>query len=97
MKNLTKAAEMLYISQPALSNSISALERELNVQLFEHISQKMLLTKYGQIFCHRISCVLKDMDFAVAEIKRLPGQISSVLTISTVMPEFFTPIASMYH
>lgn len=95
--NLSKAAELLYISQPALSKSISSLEKELGVQLFDRRNRKMRLTSFGQIFYHRISRVLKDLDAAATEIKRLSGITSSVLTISTTMPEFFTPVASMYH
>lgn len=96
-KNLSKTAELLYISQPALSKSISSLEKELGVQLFERRNRKMYLTTYGQIFYHRVSRILKDLNSTVTEIKRVSGQTSSILTISTIMPEFFTPIATMYH
>lgn len=97
MKNLSKAAEALYISQPALSKSIAALEKELGAPLFDRRNRKMILTLYGEIFYHRISRILKDLDSAVGEVKRISGQTSSILTISTIMPEFFTPIAIMYH
>lgn len=97
MKSLSKASEMLYISQPALSKSISSLEKELGVQLFERRNRKMILTTFGQMFYHRTIRLLKELDASVAEIKRISGQTSSVLTISTIMPEFFTPIATMYH
>lgn len=97
MKNLSKASELLYLSQPALSKSIASLENELGVQLFDRRNRKMYLTTFGQVFYHRVSRILKDLDSAVTEIKRISGQTSSVLTISTIMPEFFTPIATMYH
>lgn len=97
LKSLGKAAQLLYISQPALSKSISSLEKELGVQLFERRNRKMILTLYGEIFYHRIIRVLKELDSAEKEIRSVSGQTNSVLTISTIMPEFFTPIATMYH
>ncbi len=97
LKSLCKAAQLLYISQPALSKSISSLEKELGVQLFERRNRKMILTLYGEIFYHRIRRVLNELDSAEKEIRSISGQTNSVLTISTIMPEFFTPIATMYH
>lgn len=42
--NFTEAAAQLYISQPALSQQISALEKELNMQLFVRSKKKVYLT-----------------------------------------------------
>lgn len=42
--NFTEAAAQLYISQPALSQQISALEKELNMQLFIRSKKKVYLT-----------------------------------------------------
>lgn len=97
LKNLSKASQVLFISQPALSKSISSLEEELGVQLFERRSRKMSLTSVGQVFFNRTVRLLKDLDTSVSEVRQLSGQINSVLNISTVMPEFFTPISIMYH
>ena len=45
---LSKAAEKLYISQPALSYTIAALERETECQLFTRDKNKLILTADGQ-------------------------------------------------
>ncbi len=47
-KNISKAAELLYLSQPSVSLQIKALERELGVQLFERRGPKITLTYDGQ-------------------------------------------------
>ena len=47
-ENITKAAELLYISQPALSKSLSILESELNCQLFNRIGHKLYLNENGK-------------------------------------------------
>jgi DNA-binding transcriptional LysR family regulator len=45
--NFTRAAEMLYVSQPALSKQIRALERQLRVNLFERRPSSVRLTRAG--------------------------------------------------
>ena len=48
LAHLTRAAEKLHISQPAVSAQIKALEDELGVILFERTPQGMLLTAAGR-------------------------------------------------
>ncbi|MBQ9912547.1 MAG: LysR family transcriptional regulator [Firmicutes bacterium] len=45
---MLKASELLYVSQPALSNSIKSLEIELGVDLFERRGKKLVLTNAGR-------------------------------------------------
>ena len=47
-KNITKAAETLLISQPAITQTIKKLEQELNVMLFYRTSRGVELTDYGE-------------------------------------------------
>lgn len=49
-KNITRAAEKLYISQPSLSLSIHSLEKELNTTLFERKNGVLTLTYAGLLF-----------------------------------------------
>lgn len=49
LKNYTKAAQELYISQPALSKQILSLEESLGVKLFERNTKKVRLTFAGEI------------------------------------------------
>lgn len=49
--NFTKAATKLYLSQPNLSRSIAALEKELDVKLFiRHPDKSISLTQEGQLY-----------------------------------------------
>ena len=49
-KSFTKAAEVLFLSQPYLSKQIKALEQNLDVNLFYRNSNTITLTENGQIF-----------------------------------------------
>lgn len=46
--SFTKASEKLYISQPAVTQSIKKLEEQLNVELFKRTSNGIILTKAGE-------------------------------------------------
>lgn len=49
--NFTKAAAKLYLSQPNLSRSIAALEKELDVKLFiRHPDKSISLTQEGELY-----------------------------------------------
>ena len=50
--NFTEAAKQLYISQPALSQQISAMEKELNMQLFVRRKGKVYLTPAAVVLLH---------------------------------------------
>ena len=54
-KSITKAAQKLYISQPSLSLSIQALEKETGIPLFERNRGEMKLTYAGSLF-FKIGC-----------------------------------------
>ena len=47
--NFTRAAQECHIAQPAISEQISSLEKELGVQLFERGARSIRLTAAGRI------------------------------------------------
>lgn len=47
-ENLTKASEILHISQPAVTKHIKNLENELNTQLFKRSKYGMILNENGK-------------------------------------------------
>lgn len=52
-ENLTRAAQILYITQPALSKQLKLLEEELGKQLFIRQGAKIRLTSDGKLLCTR--------------------------------------------
>ena len=58
-QSFSKAAELLYISQPALSRYISTLEKRLGVVLFDRSATPIQLTSAGKQFCTYASAILE--------------------------------------
>ncbi|NQZ52944.1 MAG: LysR family transcriptional regulator [Piscirickettsiaceae bacterium] len=68
----TRAAELLYLSQPAVSMQIKQLENEVEVPLFERIGKRLFLTEAGEellIYARNISQQLAELDDVFNEIR----------------------------
>lgn len=81
MQNLSKAAETLHISQPALSQSISKLEQELGTPLFVRKGRQIVLNEAGQLFFREACDSLRNLDKVMAELEELSTGHSSQLTM----------------
>ena len=60
--SFTRAAERLYVSQPAVTNAIRSLEEELGIQLFDRNQKLVSLTAEGQIFATHVEQVMHGID-----------------------------------
>ena len=80
-KNISKAAKELYISQPAISKSISNLENELQTHLFERTSRGVSLTEEGQLLFHHVSDAFHSLEAGEAELSRIRDMGLGHLTI----------------
>lgn len=88
-----KAAEELYLTQPAVSLQIKALEEELGVQLFDRTGAKIALTPAGQVL-QRYAIESRDL-FANAEheIAAVSGEEAGTLALgaSTTIAQYVLP------
>src|SRR6476620_1220950 len=64
-----RAAQRLYIAQPALSQSIRRLEAALGVELLERTSRSVRLTRPGRVFQKQVRAILAGVDRAVADTR----------------------------
>lgn len=71
IQHMTKAAEKLSISQPALSRSIARLEDELGVPLFERQGRSIHLNRYGELFERRVERILNEYQLGLKELQQL--------------------------
>lgn len=71
VQHMTKSAELLSISQPALSRSIARLEDELGVPLFERQGRSIRLNRYGELFVHRVHNIMREYQIGLTEIQQI--------------------------
>lgn len=71
IQHMTKAAEQLSISQPALSRSIARLEDELGVPLFERQGRSIRLNRYGELFVQRVHNIMREYQIGLTEIQQI--------------------------
>lgn len=83
--HLTRAAERVHVSQPALSAQIKALEEELGVRLFERTPGGMMLTRAGERMLEQAEKVLAAAEELKHVAKALEGEIAGRLRIGTVL------------
>lgn len=89
--SITKAAESLYISQPALSKYIRNLERELGVSLVEREYSPVRFTEAGEIYFRYAKEALKNYDKMRRDIAEAGISLSKTFTfgISTDLTKYF--------
>ena len=68
LKNITRAAERLRVSQPNITVAIKKLESELGIQLFDRSQKQLSLTPEGAVFLERVEVALRNIQDAVLEI-----------------------------
>ncbi len=81
--SFSKAAESLFITQPAVSKRITALEQALNVQLFDRLGKQVKLTEAGQALLPSARRILAELDESRRIIANLNGKIGGALRIGT--------------
>jgi DNA-binding transcriptional LysR family regulator len=68
-QNVTRAAERLRVSQPALSRQVHDLEEELGVELFRRTAKALALTEAGKVFLREARAVVLRADQAVEAVR----------------------------
>lgn len=72
--HVTKAAENISIAQPALTQAIKSLERELDVPLLERKGRNIALTEYGAHLKSRLDQILPQIDVLPQELLDMKQQ-----------------------
>lgn len=79
--SMSRAAEQLHVTQPALSKSIAKLETELGCQLFDRTGRTIVLKDEGRLFLKRSASMLREIDSATYELHEMSRQPVSHLDI----------------
>ena len=89
-KNITKASEIMHISQPAISKHIQNLENELNFTLFKRNRYGLELTEIGEKLFIEINNAVDTLVLAEDKIK-------GIRNINIVLDILQIPQSQMYH
>jgi DNA-binding transcriptional LysR family regulator len=102
-KNFTKAAEVLYVSQPSLSKQIKTLEKNLDILLINRENNRISLTENGKVFLQyseRILALCEESCRALMDLKngdRGNLTVGASQTIGTyLMPRVLALFAQNY-
>lgn len=101
-ESITKAAEKLFMTQPAVSNAINELEKHLGVNLFDRISRRIYLNETGKLFLEKAIKLLNQYDDLEQNIKELEDnaiiKIGSSITIANfILPEVIVDFEKIYN
>ena len=99
-ESITRAANELSISQPAISKSIKTLEEQINEQLFIRKRDGVTLTETGEIIYKKIKNAIELIYSAEDDIKYLKNLESGTINIGaskTIIHEFLMPYIIKFH
>lgn len=100
--NYTKAATLLCITQPAVSQHIKYLEQNLQVKLFQHNGKELQLTKQGYFLAESLKSMVADEKKLTTTLKQMDSDIQhlkfgATLTIGEfILPEKLNSFLSVH-
>lgn len=98
--SFSKAADQLFISQPAVTKHIKELERQLGIALFYRKGNKNYLTDAGEIvykYNKQAVKIYSEMDFALGELKDEHKGILRIGASSTIAQYVIPKVLARYH
>lgn len=90
---LTGAAQELLISQPNVSQHLSALEAHVGKQLFERKPRRMVPTDYGKLFYTQVIDAIEKLEYIEAEFRYTRSSNIPLTCIGTSKEFFYTVLA----
>ena len=93
--HLTRAAEAVHLSQPAISGQIKALESEFGLALFERTPQGMVLTPAGKRLLAYAETVIGDVQNLRHAAQELSAQLTGRLRLGTVLDPAFLRVGDL--
>ncbi len=81
--SFSRAAERIFLTQPAISKRIAALEQDIGARLFDRVGRKIHLTPAGEALLLRTRAVLSELEDIKRDITNLSGTIAGELSVAT--------------
>ena len=87
-QHITRSAEELNVSQPAVSTVIARLERELGVPLFDRRNRAIVLNENGQILLRHANNIFLELENVKAELYDKAENSSNKICLAVTSPQF---------
>lgn len=81
--SISRAAEELLLTQPAVSKQIKALEEELGERLFDRIGKKVFLTRAGEALYLHVDKILRSLEEARSTVRDMSAECCGELVVGT--------------
>ena len=81
--SFSRAGERIFLTQPAISKRIAALEQDIGARLFDRVGRKIHLTPAGEALLLRTRAVLAELEDIKRDITNLSGTIAGELSVAT--------------
>lgn len=94
-QGITRAADVLHITQPTLSRQIAELEEELGVQLFDRSGRRIRLTDEGILFRRRAMEILDLVERTREEVSEQDERIEGTVSIGCGVLRAFQDLAEI--
>ena len=95
--HLTRAAEKLCLTQPAVTAHIKAIEQELGITLFDRAPGKISLTRHGELLLPEAEHVLTTFEGFSGKARQIKGEVSGNLQITTVDDSDFLRLGELLY
>lgn len=99
-RSFSRAAEELFLTQPAISKRVAVLEAELDTRLFDRIGRQVILTEAGEALLPRAHKVILELEDSRRAIANLSGAVSGTLSMGTshhIGLHRLPPVLRRYH
>ena len=98
--SFSAAAQNLYVSQSAISQSINQLEKDLDTKLFLRSRRGVTLTNEGVVLFQKVESAMQSLEQGEALLERLQHLESGVLTVAagdTIAGHYLLPYFEQFH
>lgn len=94
-KSLSRAADRMMVSEPALSQQVKKLEKELDAKLFVRVKNELVLTDAGRVYVNGAHSLISTYSRALKEIQKLKNSGRRQITLvynNILLPSFSNQI-----
>ncbi len=95
--SMTKAAKLLFVSQPNLSISLSRLEEDLGVKLFDRRRGKITLTENGELFLSYVNTALNAIDEGISALRERENIDANTIRLAVTQPDIVYDVLRQFY